>query len=289
MEVLPKDIRMHVLYPFMYGESFEDCVRDYPIIEVIESHPKFDVNNCLVLACKHGHLNIVEWTFFVDVICSFEQPIRIACGCGHLPVVKYLVTETTSSHTKNFYALPQACAHGRLDVVKYLVSVGARINENSIFGACQNGHLNVVEYLFSFGIDDWKIRLDALSWACKKNHMHIVKYLVGIGIDIHGARNYILRQACWDGQIKVVEYILKLNGSDDNHDKCLRIAIQNGHINVLKCFLSHPCVDVDWRRHKTENLTSNIMLALGFTRDICLDMFGSFDSSQTFDLIDAEN
>ena len=48
--ILPKDIQTSILFPFMHSNTLEECIREYPIIEVIESHPKFNKNEALAYA-----------------------------------------------------------------------------------------------------------------------------------------------------------------------------------------------------------------------------------------------
>ncbi len=121
---LPKDIRIHVLYPFMHEECLFDCVKNYPIIEVIESHPKFNQNDVLLFASDLGNLNMVKYFIQKKDFCELMHGFALerASFHGHIDVVKFLVPLCP---TGNNHALRFAVANRHLNIEKYLVSVGA--------------------------------------------------------------------------------------------------------------------------------------------------------------------
>ena len=85
---------------------------------------------------------------------------RSACRCGHLEVVKYLLTsaeltEHADIHAKDDEGFKWACRYGHLEVVKYLLTspeltehadIHAQNDEGFIW-ACEKGHLEVVKCL----------------------------------------------------------------------------------------------------------------------------------------------
>jgi ankyrin repeat protein len=137
---------------------------------------------------------------------------QLACGNGHLDVVKFLLSLEPERgridiHAGNFLvfdvitsksAFQLACCNGHLDVVKYLISLEpdhGRINihaddEYAFRWACSDNHLNVVKFLLSLESDHGRINIHACDelafrWACSDNHLNVVKFLLSLESD-HG-------------------------------------------------------------------------------------------------------
>jgi len=106
-----------------------------------------------------------------------DTPLLRACGGGHLPIVKYLITEhkCLPSHNEERMGgncLHHACSAGHLEVVKYLVSEqGMNPNQSTdtpdygtykkntpLHLASKNGHAEIVRFLLSTG------RVDPQIW-----------------------------------------------------------------------------------------------------------------------------
>ena len=147
---VPKDIKTSILFPFMHSNTLLKCIRDYPMFEVIESHPKFDKNIALPYASFCGYLEIVKYLVSVgaDIHTEYDKAVHNACVKGHLDIVKYLVSVGADIHILDGRALRAASLFGHLDIVKYLVSVGADAkNDIAIRLASQFHHAKVVEFL----------------------------------------------------------------------------------------------------------------------------------------------
>ena len=125
---------------------------------------------------------------------------------GHLPIVKYLVSEGADIHTIDDYALRLASYSGHLAIVEYLVLKGANIhaqNDNALRLASEKGHLHVVKYLVLKGAD---IHC-ALQEASIHGHLFIVKYLVEQGANIHTRNDNLLFYASHYGHHSIVKYL----------------------------------------------------------------------------------
>jgi ankyrin repeat protein len=101
---IPKDVRASILYPYiMHSNTLEECIQDYPVIEIIEHHPKFNRNKALGYASQFGHFNIVKYLISkgADVYAGNDEAVRWASEGGQLQVVKYLVSLGADIHAKN--------------------------------------------------------------------------------------------------------------------------------------------------------------------------------------------
>ncbi len=213
VKALPKDILQFELYPFMHSYWFVDCVRDYPIIEVIESHPEFEAYLAIKYASWYGHLNIVKhFTSKEENMQFVNAPALQSASCGgHLDVVKYLISIDDTNLNLDF-AVECASEHGHLDVVKYLVSLGAdtrRDNDYAFRNASRHGHLPVVKYLASLGANMDANESFAVRCACVNGHIDVVKYLISQGARHHPflkTKTFIC--ACGRGRLDVVKYLM---------------------------------------------------------------------------------
>jgi ankyrin repeat protein len=135
-----------------------------------------------------------------------STPLIMACKNGHLPVVEYIVEKcnadveqvgTVSFDGENIEGAPPlwcAAAAGHFEIVKYLVRKKAKVNNTTdsnstpLRAACFDGHFEIVRYLIDHKAD---IEIanrhghTCLMIACYKGHTKIVKYLIDKGADIN--------------------------------------------------------------------------------------------------------
>ncbi len=193
---LPKDILEHVLYPFMHEESLERCIKNYHLIEVIESHPNFDKNKAMLFASRYGHIDLVKYfiSLGANVLHDNNYAILSATINGHLNVVKYLLASGIDKKRCGV-AFQYACELGHLDIVKCLMDESFQ-RVNPLNGACENGHLDVVKYLISeqrlqsisspyfVSMDRHQMRINNALWIAIKHKRHnVAKYLDSIGTE----------------------------------------------------------------------------------------------------------
>lgn len=137
---------------------------------------KYNGATCLIMACRNGHYEIVEYLVESAGACleltglvNFEgeniegaPPLWCASAAGHLKIVKYLVSkgaDVNSTTKSNSTALRAACFDGHLEIVKYLVENNADIEIANRHGhtclmiACYKGHLSIAKYLINKGAD----------------------------------------------------------------------------------------------------------------------------------------
>lgn len=116
--------------------------------------------NCVILLseeCHYGHVN--------DVNDSDDTPLHIACRCGHLEIVKYLLTQKACTEICNRIegtALSCAAAQGHDMIVQYLLNNGAStaggyhkscLKVTPLLLAAMNGHTNVVKILLQHDVE----------------------------------------------------------------------------------------------------------------------------------------
>ena len=189
------------------------CIKNqFEVAKYLISIGNYDLAECLLLACEHGHLEIVKYIVERGVdVNAYVQDMTILtmpCEKGHLEVVKYLVESGADIHADYDIAIQVASQCGHLEVVKYLVSRGANIHEE---------------------------RELALRWACVENHFEVVQYLVELGADIHVWGDMPLRCA---NHIDIVRFLVSKGGD--------RKVIKPAHKKILAQETIRKC----WRRYR---------------------------------------
>lgn len=169
-------------------------------------------NTFLILICRYGHLNILEYLiknynlniyanpdhFYINNNNIDSHTFNYACYCGYLNIIKYLVKKSggfeylhqSETHLLSDYIghyLTQAFRY--IEVVKYLIEdccnqIDIREaalhynNDSPLIHACNYGHLDVVKYLVSHGADIHARNNKSFLDAYRYNNLDIVKYLV---------------------------------------------------------------------------------------------------------------
>ena len=131
---------------------------------------KTDGATPLIMACRNGHLGIVEYLVekcqadveqvgsvrFDGETIDGAPPLWCAAAAGHMNIVRLLVrhgagvNKTTST---NSTPLRAACFDGHLDIVQYLVDndadleIANRHGHTCLMISCYKGHYAIVKYL----------------------------------------------------------------------------------------------------------------------------------------------
>jgi hypothetical protein len=158
--------------------------------------PTIEANDAwYVAACKAGNVAIVKAVVLKLQLLDFPQSrfvgFDIACGLGHVELVKYFLDV---GDCRPDSGLLTACGCGALEVVKLLVdrgahNIGTAINEAS-------GHANgteIVRYLLTKLVprDDICIR-DSYILACRCAWLETVQVFLDIGVTSMEPLSYIL-------------------------------------------------------------------------------------------------
>ena len=203
---LPSDVLVAVLYPLCHEKTLQECVHEYPILEIITHHPQFSVAMAGVYTAQYGYLNLLKHFDLQGVeVARREQLIVYAVDLAvvqasahdHLQVVQYLVlSQGANVRYQDDLAVIEASWYGHLQVVQYLVSQGADVrarHDSAVVAASENGHLEVVQYLVSQGADVRARYDEAVAQASKNGHLEVVRYLVSQGAHLRVLRWHVAR------------------------------------------------------------------------------------------------
>ena len=170
----------------------------------------------LRVACGNGHLIVAQ------------EPLHLACSKGHLGIAQWLHRAGAFVYGTNILgqtALHLACVHGHLDVAQWLCSAGLSLDattsegQTSLHHACSEGHLGTAQWLHNEGAS-----LNAtdtrggtpLHQACYNGHLGITQWLCSSGADA------ILRTSAGDSPAQ----LLQRPGRTAQHDQqALRITL----------------------------------------------------------------
>lgn len=157
-------------------------------------------------ACDNGDITTVTTLLPLMNDVVVRDGLCCACQNNHLPVVDYLMTH----HPVDIQpVIPYCFKEGyRGDIMRLLVSSG-RIdinykNQTFLRRACLAGDLDTVQWLLN---------------RPEPSHVGSVLYT-----------------ACANGQTAIVAYLLTLSAPDT---ECLRIACEQGHLDVVRQLLAH--------------------------------------------------
>ena len=224
MNNLKIDIDANVNHAFIFtcGNGHLDVAKF--LLEYAEmNNLKIDIdangNHAFIFACGNGHLEMVKFLLSlstnelvenasfgkveendssfknakinnleIDIHVNGDYAFVMACGNGHLPVVKFLLgyaKENGAEIDINAYeghAFRLACGNGHLDMAKFLLEYAEMNNleidihadrEHAFQYTCENGHLDVVEFLLEYAeINNLKIDLNAredFAFRCCRN------------------------------------------------------------------------------------------------------------------------
>jgi len=191
-----------------------------------------------------------------------DHALRYASGCGHLPVVQYLVEKGADIHVMHDYSLRVAVKENHLHVVRFLVENGANIyiyiyiyiytcndcfqpsaenrfrkRKYALRYASDNGRLDIVRYLVEKGVNIHTCNDYALKHASEYGHLPVVQYLLENGVNIHVENDYALRIASSKGNLHIVRFLVE-NGADIHacNNRARKIASEKGHRRIVKYF-----------------------------------------------------
>ncbi|XP_033113484.1 protein fem-1 homolog C-like [Anneissia japonica] len=157
----------------------------------------------LLMACRHGHLEIVNY-FIEKCVADYEQvgsvtfdgetvdgapPLWCAAAAGHFNIVQSLIKHGANvNHTtfSNSTPLRAACFDGHYDIVKYLVQhkadieVANRHGHTCLMISCYKGHFKIAKYLLELGanVDRKSVKGNtALHDCAESGSLEIMKLL----------------------------------------------------------------------------------------------------------------
>lgn len=254
-------------------EKLIECNKYEFLKYLINKNDILNHNDILLLACIHGHLDMVKYLINQGVDIYFEHEdidadgadkmniLLIASYKGHLHIVTYLIrNQNMDPHMQYNAPLVWACAYGRLNVVKYLIEeeqtedLDIHIdNDNLIVQACISGNLELVKYLIDKGLDI-HINNDSVLCEATKN-LEFFKYLVEEhNFDPRMQDDKPFSIACtYLDSSDVIKYLIELGADINMNDgQALREASHYNNFELVK-FLVEECnanIDPNMSKYK---------------------------------------
>ena len=185
-------------------------------------YTKHSRRNCLHIACGRGHLEVVK--YLANVMECDPNCLHIACEVGYVEIVKYLVIErqcdpnvyVQDDHQNNVNCLQMACSHNHADVVEFLISQ-------------PQCYVNKTAYPVG----------NCLFWACKNGHLEIAKYLVNM--------RHCNPYASIPFRYVSVAYISESESEVWQQQNCVHVAIANAQMEIVKFLLVKSECDVSYK------------------------------------------
>ena len=267
------------------------------------------VDAMLHIACQYGHLPIVRCIILresrsypyksqtlsgsvqypdrlhSELICQVrnsELPVMVACRCGYIDIVKFLLEEVQyalSTITDRMLAalLKVAAKYRRHDIAEYLITVQKAdcTMQGSVLGIPLKGWINKDLMVLNNALNQAALYGDIdlvrlmlkhkkadgptedgntpLHFASVSDSLEVAKFLVKeCGLDkstLNDIKNTPLHIACKWGSMHVAEYFLEsdcdINLANDDNESALIVAVKNGHESLTHKLLSRAECRVD--------------------------------------------
>eukprot|EP00040_Diaphanoeca_grandis_P037084 m.239844 g.239844 ORF g.239844 m.239844 type:complete len:735 (+) comp33752_c0_seq4:431-2635(+) len=218
----------------------------------------------LLLACKHGHLDLVKLFLTNGALIGDRDhdpkrqgnALHYAAWGGHAKIVVHLVNEGASLDDVDIVgntALLYAVYGGHRDVVSELISRGRSLqernskNHTALLQAACGGHLHLVEWLLTQGFSLDEADHDgntSLLFAAWGGHLDLIHFLLENGSSLHEQNHNghsIFLSAANGGRVEIVEWLLgqgfSLTETNNNGDTALLLAAYGGHQPLVERLL----------------------------------------------------
>ncbi len=241
------------------------------------------------VAAQEGHLDVLKWLFEQGLSLTTKTNIgatavHVAAKNGHLDVLKWLLGKQvplTAKTNAGETAVHVAAQEGHLDVLKWLfeqkLSLLEKTNEGTtvLHIAANNNNLPIVKWLLKkkvplmeestefliYSRSEESIAITPLQLAICRGHLDMVQCLVNAGASLTRTcadGMTVLHLASMLGSVEMVDWLcqqdIPLSAPEANLGQTpLHTAAANGHIDIIKCLLSHgvSLTEVD---HRDQNI-----------------------------------
>ena len=219
------------------------------------------------IACMLGHGKLLEFLLshykapLEHIDSSGNTLLHLACKSGNIECVRLILAKNNikTTNEKNALELAKAlniaCEHNFSGIAKLLIQRQAHLVDNpndlsALETASKFGKTQTLKLLLDFEetINQFDIKINsAFYFACHNGYVEIARLLLEKGansnqVDINGDTPMII--ATKNGQGEIVRVILEdnlLTGFDkiSSITESLKIAIQNGNIEIIKIFFEY--------------------------------------------------
>jgi ankyrin repeat protein len=188
---------------------------------LLEVEPDLDVFKydecCFRWSCTNGHLKIAQWLYYLQPTPSItDELFYCTCGEGRIEVAEWLLeVKPTIDISGLDYRFTIACGHGHLPMVKWLYSKFEPSNsvvQESFEWACENGDIEMVEYLWSKENTHVIITDQLFQAVCELGRLEMAQWLLSKHptIDLSANQDSAFRDACACGHLEVAQWLLEI-------------------------------------------------------------------------------
>lgn len=205
----------------------------------VMAHPEYN----FWMNRKPGQIYQVGKPKMFKVVPADLSKLYIACGCGNLPMVRYMIDHRADVQGANNRSVGLAAEHGHVEIVRLLVENRADISadgEHAFCSACWGGHTPVVEYLCRADKQVHVRSAASIAYAAAGGYLDIVRLMVDLGVDYARGDNRPFVLAAENGRLDIVQYLVGL-GADPrvNSNYAVRYASARGHLPTVKYLVEH--------------------------------------------------
>lgn len=218
-------------------------------------------------ASARGYLDILQWALpsFMD---KFEHKhsrdlLQYACYHGHLPVVKWIVSQFPTVDT--YWPFGDASYQGHLEILKFLEGKfpDMEVGRFPLDSACRGGFLENVEWLYSHPKFRKNVR-DAFHSACICGQLEIARWLYekeSEAINNSLRHNYTgdFADICCSQKLNVAKWFVTLPFEIDVRvlsEEFPRICCRSTTLDTIKWILDN--YEVNLRYHKYECIRKSL-------------------------------
>lgn len=251
---------VRLLYADHSDKITDNCLRNaflqnphLDVVQFVSTRVLIQQEQCgnnFLWASSHGYVELVKQMVLMGANLFFYigKAFSLAAMNGHLPVIKYLLSQCSSVEAKqimvnaeNDLAFRYASQNGDLEMVKYLIYQGANIHAGNNFAiahSVKTGNLEMVKFLVRQGADATAWNHSTFPWPCRREHLDLIRYLIDHGADVAFNDNYAIRSAAAFGDLELVKYLVSKGADIHAYEQLAFLnASSYGHFHVLKYLL----------------------------------------------------
>lgn len=226
----------------------------------INQHPDFNVNLCMNLSVKYGHIDAMRLFYGMNVDIEFlfnfgYTLLLLASEAGQIEAIRFLLengANVNALRSDGASSLFLAASGGHMEAVACLLDAGTDIHAmrrdsaTPLCIAASQGHDHIVKLLLNRGADFNKFRIylqSPMYVAMNHGHRYVIKELINAKQDInykdpHG--HTLMHLAYLPGEVKILcEFEANINALSNHGVTPLLIAVINNNMNLVRCLLEN--------------------------------------------------